>query len=89
VRGKPLADDVDLDRLAQGSAGRSGADLAELIRAGSVVAAVRAPVRRLALAADGRAVLTRACLASGSPHVYGRYASARRAQAHPSLIRAF
>jgi cell division protease FtsH len=39
ARGKPLADDVDLDRLAQGTAGRSGADLADLLNEGAIIAA--------------------------------------------------
>jgi cell division protease FtsH len=39
ARGKPLADDVDLDRLADGTAGRSGADLAELVNEGAIIAA--------------------------------------------------
>ena len=39
ARGKPLAADVDLDRLADGTAGRSGADLAELLNEGAILAA--------------------------------------------------
>jgi cell division protease FtsH len=39
ARDKPLADDVDLDRLAEGTAGRSGADLADLINEGAIMAA--------------------------------------------------
>jgi cell division protease FtsH len=39
ARGKPLADDVDLDQLAQGTAGRSGADLADLLNEGAIIAA--------------------------------------------------
>jgi cell division protease FtsH len=39
ARGKPLARDVDLDRLAEGTAGRAGADLADVINEGAIVAA--------------------------------------------------
>jgi cell division protease FtsH len=38
ARGKPLACDVDLDRLAEGTAGRSGADLADLVNEGAIIA---------------------------------------------------
>jgi cell division protease FtsH len=54
ARGKPLAADVDLDRLADGTAGRSGADLAELINEGAIITA-RA----------GRAAITQADLEEG------------------------
>jgi cell division protease FtsH len=37
--GKPLATDVDLDRLAEGTAGRSGADLADVVNEGAIMAA--------------------------------------------------
>jgi cell division protease FtsH len=39
ARGKPLAEDVDLDRLAAGTAGRSGADLAEIVNEAALMAA--------------------------------------------------
>jgi EmrB/QacA subfamily drug resistance transporter len=39
ARGKPFSADVDLDRLAQGTAGRSGADLADVLNEGAIVAA--------------------------------------------------
>ncbi len=39
ARGKPFATDVDLDRLADGTAGRSGADLADLLNEGAIMAA--------------------------------------------------
>jgi cell division protease FtsH len=39
ARGKPLAPGVDLDRLAEGTAGRSGADLADLVNEGAIMAA--------------------------------------------------
>jgi cell division protease FtsH len=39
ARGKPLADDVDLDQLARGTAGRSGADLADLLNEGAIITA--------------------------------------------------
>ncbi len=39
VRGKPLAEDVDLKRLAQGTPGFTGADLENLINEGALLAA--------------------------------------------------
>jgi cell division protease FtsH len=39
ARGKPLAEDVELDRLAEGTAGCSGADLAEVLNEGAILAA--------------------------------------------------
>jgi cell division protease FtsH len=39
ARGKPLADDVELGRLAEGTAGCSGADLAEVLNEGAILAA--------------------------------------------------
>lgn len=39
VKGKPLADDVDLRRLARGTSGFSGADLENLINEGALLAA--------------------------------------------------
>jgi cell division protease FtsH len=39
ARNKPLADDADLDRLAEGTAGRSGADLADLLNEAAILAA--------------------------------------------------
>ena len=39
VRGKPLAEDVDLTRLAQGTPGFTGADLENLINEGALLAA--------------------------------------------------
>jgi cell division protease FtsH len=38
-RGKPFAEDVDLDRLAEGTAGSAGADLADLLNEGAIIAA--------------------------------------------------
>jgi cell division protease FtsH len=54
ARGKPLAEDVDLDLLAAGTAGRSGADLAELVNEAALMAA-----------RDGRARITSADLDEG------------------------
>ena len=53
-RGKPFAKDVDLDGLADGTAGRAGADLADLLNEGAIIAA-RA----------GRALITQADLEEG------------------------
>ncbi len=39
VRGKPLAEDVDLHKLAQGTAGFTGADLENLVNEGALLAA--------------------------------------------------
>lgn len=41
ARGKPLSDDVDLKKLAQGTAGFTGADLENLINEGALLAARR------------------------------------------------
>ena len=39
AKGKPLAEDVDLSRLARGTAGFTGADLENLINEGALLAA--------------------------------------------------
>ena len=39
AKGKPLAEDVDLRKLAQGTAGFTGADLENLINEGALLAA--------------------------------------------------
>ena len=58
ANGKPLAADVDLDRLADGTAGRSGADLADLINEAAIMAA-----------RDERELITQADLLEGNLRV--------------------
>jgi len=50
VKGRPLADDVDLERIARGTAGFSGADLANIVNEASILAAREA--RKVISAAD-------------------------------------
>jgi cell division protease FtsH len=65
ARGRPLAREVDLVEIAEGTAGSSGADLREMLNEGAIMAA-----------RDGRAEVTRADLAEG--HLRALAGPARR-----------
>jgi cell division protease FtsH len=65
ARGRPLAREVDLAEIAEGTAGSSGADLREMLNEGAIMAA-----------RDGRAEVTRADLAEG--HLRALAGPARR-----------
>jgi cell division protease FtsH len=65
ARGRPLAREVDLPEIAEGTAGSSGADLREMLNEGAIMAA-----------REGRAEVTRADLAEG--HLRALAGPARR-----------